>query len=34
MYEKLGPQPGKQEMMMQSEADILLYGGGAKMLAR
>lgn len=29
MYEKLAPQEGKQKMMMESKADILLYGGGA-----
>ncbi len=33
MYERLEPQAGKQEMFLSTEADICLYGGGARLLA-
>jgi hypothetical protein len=33
-YETLAPQEGKQTMFLESKADIVIYGGGAKLLAR
>jgi hypothetical protein len=29
-YTNLKPQEGKQDLFMRSEADICLYGGGAR----